>query len=183
MTEPRAQSWWHTVPGMLTGAAAVITAITGLFLAFNQAGWLRRATDAGAADTMQSAAEAQSAAKASAPSAGAPVLEPTATQVTVGNAELTLLDVQTRPRNAETYALTINVRFHNLIRYPVNFWNSNFRLLTDGVPRAPVGDLNQVVDGNSALEGDVEFIVPVTATTLALRILVGQESTEIGLRR
>lgn len=36
--DERTQSWWHTMPGMLTGGAAVITAITGLFPAFNQAG-------------------------------------------------------------------------------------------------------------------------------------------------
>ncbi|HEY3159689.1 MAG TPA: hypothetical protein VGJ78_12070 [Vicinamibacterales bacterium] len=31
-------SWWQTIPGMLTGLAAVITAVTGLIVAFNHTG-------------------------------------------------------------------------------------------------------------------------------------------------
>lgn len=34
----RPQSWWHTVPGILTAIATVVTAITGLLLALNQIG-------------------------------------------------------------------------------------------------------------------------------------------------
>jgi hypothetical protein len=37
---PGAQSWWLTLPGILTAAAAVITAITGLLLGLNGAGLL-----------------------------------------------------------------------------------------------------------------------------------------------
>lgn len=32
------QSWWQTLPGILTAVAGVITAITGFFLAINQSG-------------------------------------------------------------------------------------------------------------------------------------------------
>ena len=31
-------SWWQTVPGILTGVAALITAVTGLMVALNHAG-------------------------------------------------------------------------------------------------------------------------------------------------
>jgi len=36
------QSWWQTLPGILTAVAALITAVTGLIVALNQAGALPR---------------------------------------------------------------------------------------------------------------------------------------------
>ena len=39
--EPRKTSWWGTVPGMLTAAAGVITAVTGLLIALDQIGFFR----------------------------------------------------------------------------------------------------------------------------------------------
>jgi hypothetical protein len=102
--EAKKSSWWHTVPGMLTGAAAVITAI-------------------------------------------------------------------------------ISMRLLNRSRYPANFWNANFRLIVDGVPRSPTGDLNKVVDGEAAQEGDVEFTFPANATSLALNIRFYDETTDIPLQR
>ena len=39
--KPRSQSWWSTLPGMLTGAAGIITAATGLFVALHQAGFFQ----------------------------------------------------------------------------------------------------------------------------------------------
>ncbi len=35
---PQQKSWWQTIPGLLTAAAGVITAITGLIVALHQAG-------------------------------------------------------------------------------------------------------------------------------------------------
>jgi len=38
MGEEKPQSWWKTVPGILTAAAGFITAVSGLILALHQAG-------------------------------------------------------------------------------------------------------------------------------------------------
>jgi hypothetical protein len=35
---PKPQSWWQTLPGVLTAVATIITAATGLIVALNQAG-------------------------------------------------------------------------------------------------------------------------------------------------
>jgi hypothetical protein len=35
---PKPQSWWQTLPGILTAVAGIITAATGLIVALNQAG-------------------------------------------------------------------------------------------------------------------------------------------------
>jgi hypothetical protein len=58
----------------------------------------------------------------------------------------------------------------NLSRYPANFWNASFRLLADGVPVAPIGDLNEVVDGNAAKEGAIKFAIPAKTQKVALQI-------------
>lgn len=39
---PKSQSWWQTLPGVLTALAAIITASTGLFVALNNAGIFSR---------------------------------------------------------------------------------------------------------------------------------------------
>ncbi len=54
--------------------------------------------------------------------------------------------------------------------YPGNFWAASFRLLVNGVPQAPENDLNEIVDGNSAKEGIVEFVIPDTATEVGLQV-------------
>ncbi|MBS1791475.1 MAG: hypothetical protein JST85_27430 [Acidobacteria bacterium] len=39
---PKSQSWWQTLPGILTAVAAIITASTGLFMALNNSGVFSR---------------------------------------------------------------------------------------------------------------------------------------------
>ena len=39
--EPKSQSWWQTVPGVLTATAGIITAVAGLVVALHQAGILK----------------------------------------------------------------------------------------------------------------------------------------------
>jgi hypothetical protein len=53
--------------------------------------------------------------------------------------------------------------------YPANFWNNNFRLVVDDLPNAPVGSLNELVDGHAAKEGVVKFAVRPDAKTACCR--------------
>lgn len=47
MTEaPKPQSWWQTLPGLLTAFAGIITAVTGLFAALYQGGIIGHKDDA-----------------------------------------------------------------------------------------------------------------------------------------
>ncbi len=57
-----------------------------------------------------------------------------------------------------------------------NFWDDQFRLLVNGVPRAPDSNLNLTVEGGAALDGDVTFEVPDTAQSLTLRIQHGADA-------
>ena len=61
----------------------------------------------------------------------------------------------------------------------MNFWDSSFRLLVDGVPRAPESTLNEVVESGAAKDGDLVFGVPWTTQTLALRVTHYGEVAEL----
>jgi nucleoside diphosphate kinase len=59
------------------------------------------------------------------------------------------------------------------------FGDGNFRLLVDGVPRAPTSNLNDSVDPHSAKEGTIVFAFPVTARRLVLQVRMGNDVVEI----
>jgi hypothetical protein len=67
-------------------------------------------------------------------------------------------------------SLTVTVRMTNHTPYPTNLWNASFRLLADDVPVAPIGDLNELVDGNAAKEGTVKFAIPAKTQKVELQI-------------
>lgn len=195
------KSWWHTLPGIITGLTATITALGGLVVAVNQTNWFSRSEpDA----TGPEESEVSTATGSSLPDM--PPEQPTATDTppdsavtdspsgeaatvtlpkmrsyTLGEVEFTLLDASLAPRNSESSTLTLRVRLLNNRNYPVNFWDSQFRLLVDGIPRAPNSGLNVVVEGNAADEGEITFVVPKSATDPQLRILFAEEKTDIPL--
>ena len=72
----------------------------------------------------------------------------------------TILEIELDRHEIDQLSLTFTIRMSNQSQYPANFWNASFRLLADGVPVAPIGDLNEVVDGNAAGEGTVKFAIP-----------------------
>jgi len=197
--KPRA-SWWSTLPGILTGIAATITAIGGLIIAVGNAGWFSGG---------KSAAPVSSASLASAPAASAPdvvhvteaapvaaastsatvpagagshaVVLPEQRDYTFGDGVFTLLAATLAPRNSESKTLTIRVRMLNNNLNPRNFWDSEFRLLVDGVPRSPESGLDEVVAGRSAKDGDVKFVVPAETRAATLRIYYAEEQSDIPL--
>ena len=194
------KSWWHTLPGVITGLTATITALGGLVVAINQTNWFSRSEP----DSTSPESEVATATSPSAPAArpeqpaathtppdlaasdtpsgdAATVTLPKMRSYTLGEVEFTLLDASLAPRNSESSTLTIRVRLLNNRDYPVNFWDSQFRLLVDSIPRAPNSGLNVVVEGNAADEGEITFIVPKSATDPQLRILFADEKTDIPL--
>ena len=82
----------------------------------------------------------------------------------------TILRIELDRHEIDQLALTFTIRMTNRSQYPTNFWNASFRLLADDVPIAPIGDLNEVVDGNAAKEGTLKFAIPAKTQELALQI-------------
>ena len=192
--EPQSGGWWRTVPGMLTAAAGIITAVTGLIVALQQAGIFdgekQKAPQVQNEAIKPSKARenpvppAPDATKPSSTSQVAPysVNLSAGAQVRVGDLVYTVLTARLERYAPNKLSLRFEVRMTNNGRYPANFWASSFRLLVDGVPRAPENDLDEVVKDHSAKEGIVEFVIPDTTTNAGLQIGdVGKEAPAISL--
>lgn len=206
------KSWWQTLPGIITGVTAAITAIAGLVVAVQQTGWFGPKAPA----TMASSPGATAPPPASVASSSAPPVPASVTSTTppapaaatvspgaaptsagadrtytvtlpalrdhqLGLHTYTLLKIERSARTGEDDALTFRVRMMNNDRYDQNFWDSSFRLIVDGVPRAPEGGLNELVKSQSAKDGDVVFVIPRATTAAKLRILAFERSTEVPL--
>ena len=176
--EEKRQSWWHTVPGILTGVTAIISAVAGLIVAINQTGWLSRP---GPPPTQRDQSSIAVPLGAGEGASAATVVLPQLRQYQLGDFVFTVLGASLSSRNTESGTLSIKVRLLNNKSYPTNFWNAQFRLVIDDVPQAPSGSLNEVVDGNAAKEGEVMFVVPRTTSTAKLRIQAADEKTDIPL--
>lgn len=187
--DQKPQRWWQTIPGMFTAAAALITAITGLVAALHQAGVFssnttREALQPGGSEMIvDSGAPAHPAESVNSSEDDNPAVYPLKLKLnaeeTLGTATFKILSAQVEQHNREKLALRITLRMTNNNDYPANFWDNSFRLLLDNVPRSPESGLNLVVDGNSAKEGDVVFLVPVVTQSAVLRIRQGDEATDI----
>jgi hypothetical protein len=90
-----------------------------------------------------------------------------------GGSTYTVLAVTTEPRVPGVYGLRFRLRMAVPAseRGGAGFWDANFRLLIDGVPRAADSALNEVVAGGSAKDADLSFEVPDGTQALALRIV------------
>jgi hypothetical protein len=178
------------MPGILTGVAAIITAITGLIVAFNRtsgktenvqppASTVERAKDS----PRESRKEREASARGDAGRAkeAKEVALPAVRRIKLagGDAVITILSAEVEPIDLERRSLTFKLRFLNGRRFPSNFWSSSFRLIVDDVPRAPTNSLNEVVDSNSAKEGEVVFDVPTRVKEVVLQISAGDDSSRI----
>ncbi len=184
-------SWWQTLPGVLTAVAAVITAVTGLVIAVRSNDGSPRDPEPPAVTAANAQAEAVPPATTAVPpattaapvasAAGAGISLPSGMDVRLaaGDVTLRILSARVEPFNREKRSLVLSLRHTNNGRYPQNFWAASYRLVIDGVPRAPTNGLNEVVQGESAKEGEVIFEVPVEAKQVLLRISAGDERTEI----
>jgi hypothetical protein len=109
---------------------------------------------------------------------------PAGTRARVGDAVYEILSARATGDNPGEVALDLSVRMTNNGRFAANFWDASFRLVVDGVSRAPTSGLDEIVDGRSAKEGTVSFVVPAAARRLVLR--VGERDTvglPVALRR
>ena len=197
--EPRSGSWWLTVPGILTGVAALITAVTGLAVGLHQisgsSGTEKASPEKPAAVATQNNSKPSSA---SSDTTASQTASGGATQQSLAlpaNPEVKLracepcdelvykiLSARLEPYNSEKRLLRFTVRLTVNARGTsggANFWDASFRLLVDAVPRAPISGLNELVAPNSAKEGDVVFEVPTTENDVVLQISEGDDKTEI----
>ena len=193
--DQKPQKWWFTIPGILTALAGIITAVTGFVIALNQVGVFSTAQKP-VSSSQRSANNPPNVhpgnigtsvvgGGATSPSP-MPNLENqyprslvSGTEANFPGVSYKILKAELSRYNVEKLSITFTVRMTNTSKYPDNFWSDSFRLLVEGVPRSPVSDLNELVRGQSAEEGKIVFIVPEGTASVALRILHGNDSTEI----
>jgi hypothetical protein len=200
-------TWWQTAPGILTAIAGVITAVAGLFVTLHQIGLLGNkekssppsppsindiAKPTGVKAPAATLTKEVDPSKVELPSeVTRTTIEdharqysfdfPSGTEVALrssrANGIYKVLSAQVDSRNSGRLTLKISVRLTNLGRSDLGFWSDSFRLKIDGIPRAPINFLNQLVEAQSAKEGDVLFEVPDTAERLVLFVKGDAEGT------
>jgi|SRR5579871_1956817 len=177
--ESESKGWWRTLPGLLTAAAGIITALTGLLVAVHQTGFFDRSpqpvsetrsephpTDSSHPIRTESAA----AAPAVGTSASRSLTLPENAEVRSGQAVFKLLSARLDPYSPGKASLHLTVRMTNNDRFDANFWAASFRLLVDGSLQSPANDLNELVSSHSAKEGDVDFVIPANISTAGLQM-------------
>ena len=168
--ESESKGWWQTLPGLLTAAAATITAVTGLLVAVHQAGFFHRSPQP--ASQTQTAQPTESVAPA--PSTGATtsrVITPAGnTQIAFGDAVFNLASARVEPYSPDKVSVHFTVLMTNNNTFDANLWAASFRLLAGGSLLSPTNNLDEIVSAHSTKQGDVEFIVPANISTVGLQM-------------
>jgi hypothetical protein len=209
--DDKQKNWWQTLPGVMTGIAATLTAAGGFLVAVKQTGWLDAKAPAERSSPARSGADAATGEAASSSSVAInsaatdtqkPVSAPSSASNNGGvrtialpqprdytlqqqggfqKTKFTFLKIEMALQSSDTALLTIRLRALNEDRFDINFWDRGFRLLIDGVPREPSNTLNELVASNSAREGEVAFPVPKTLKAASLRILHANQTVDVAL--
>jgi TIR domain len=154
--------WRRTAPRALAAIVALVVAGAGFAFALDR---LR-----------DSDASAESAVAREEPELPA-VLErrfsvvlPAGNRATIDERVYEIVGSRVEQRNPGEQGLHLTVRLTNKARFDTNFWARSFRLVVDGVARAPTSDLNEIVAAGTTGEGVVAFAVPEAARRLVLLV-------------
>jgi len=191
--EQKPQRWWQTVPGILTATAGIITVVTGLIVGLHQAGVFDTATKhvpqaqnttrtpPGAAKppAMPGTVPSAPTPSATGQTVQSPLTLAAGAEVRLGSAVYKILTAQLDRYNVEKLTVRFTVRMTNNSGSVDIFGDDSFRLLVDGVPRAPISGLLKLVYGHSAEDGDVVFVLPAATQSTVLQVRHSNESTEI----
>jgi hypothetical protein len=171
--ESGSKGWWQTLPGLLTAGAAIITALGGLLVAIHQTGFFDRSTQPPAltqGKSLPTGAGSVAAPVTAGDTASRPITLPTNIEVRSGQSVYKLLSARLDPYSSDKVSVYFSVRMTNNSRFPVNFWSDSFRLSVDGSLQAPINFLNEIVSSNNVMDGDLEFVIPASASTVGLQM-------------
>jgi hypothetical protein len=167
VAEPGRGHWWTTLPGVLTGTAALVTALTGLAVGLGQLGVIGGADADGSSQARPAVSSGTAASAAPSATAVRPVAAMTTTlplgqPFRIGEASYELLDALVRPDADGLLALELSVRMTKHTPFDANFWDDSFRVVVGPDVYAASGGLNELVAGQSSGTGDVLVLVPDT---------------------
>lgn len=168
-------SWWQTLPGVLTGIAAVITAVGGVIAVVHQSGllakWFPSSAPAGPRDQNQSPVKASPGA-ADPPRADPQPGEPG--QIRAGHYAFKLLGTQLEPYsvdkngNPQKLALRLSIRVTDVMGTSDYVDRRTIRLSVDGAELMPENSINFAVYDRQSVETQALFIVRADASAIAL---------------
>jgi len=170
--KPESKGWWQTLPGILTAAAAIITAITGLLVALHQTGFFDHGPQPASQTQSKSlpAEQGTAAPPAAGVTASRPLTLPENTEVRFGQSVFKLVSARLDPYSPDKVSLHFTVRMTNNDRFDTNFWSPSFRLMAGGLLQSPANNLNELLASNSSKEADVEFVIPANLSTVGLQM-------------
>ncbi len=166
MTEKGGGSWWSTLPGVLTGIAAVVTAVSGLLVAAHQAGLLGgRWASAPAPPALGGAAPGPR-----------PVVQPSIDRTPAGQplrlGDLTITIVNLRSAEAGG-AVTYDLHYRIALRDGVQRHDPRqvVRLVADAVAYEPIrtSDPTMIGEGGAQHEALAVFRLPHRPAQIVLR--------------
>jgi hypothetical protein len=184
----KAGSWWLTLPGLLTGGAAVVTAVTGLILGLHQVGWLGDDGVSASKDTPPAAVSSPPSTQGDSPApagaTGAPaggrfaVAIPLNTSYKSGTVAYSVTAATAEPDVDDQLRLTLTVRAVNSAPYDMGLWDRNFGVVVGADSFAATSGLNKIVHGNSTGSGQAVFVLPANTTDakLVFRFLEGDRT-------
>lgn len=193
---PEKKNFWITLPGIITGIAAVFTALTGLVVALNGFGLARespilkpqietRQVATKDLDVLPIKNVVPDLVKSDESKQPAVMLKAvfSMTEITLEDQQYKILSSSFNAITPENNSFEIEIKCKNNSHYgPSNFWNESFRLSIDGLLTAPTGDLNELVDRHAELIGKVKFDVPVGSKELIFHILNNEKDVAIPIK-
>lgn len=176
MTEQKTgTSWWQTLPGVLTGIAAVITAVGGMIAVIHQSGLFGKevpiSASAGAREQGHSPVKANPGAPES------PKEDPQpgeSNQVRSGHYAFRLLDTKLesystdKNGNPQKFALRLSIRVTDVMGMSDYVDRRTIRLSVDSAELMPENSINVAVHDRQSVETEALFIVPADASAIAL---------------
>lgn len=169
--ESESKGWWQTLPGLLTAAAAIITAVTGLLVAVHQTGFFDHSSQPPSEmQTKSHTVEGAATSSSTGLTASRPLNLPENTEVRMGEDVFKLLSARLDPYSPDKVSVRFIVRMTNNGPYDANFWAASFRLLVDGSLQAPTNSLDELVSSHSSKQGDIEFVIPASLSTVGLQM-------------
>jgi hypothetical protein len=157
------ESFWKTLPGILTGIATLVTAIGGFIVILVQLGVF-----ASAENTTPPAQQSALPPKVSTPAS-------TNLTAVADDIEYTILSKSTSAYSQAEHKLTLNMKV-SCKQTSIGFTPDIFRLEIEGVKYAPHNELSsQWIANHADWKESLEFIIPKTLRSATLH--VGQAGT------
>jgi hypothetical protein len=179
-------SWWQTLPGILTGIAAVISALGGMLAVVYQSGILEEKSSL--PTPVKESPEAASTPSTVTPSSEPPEsrnegLSTEPEQVRVGHYVFKLLGSALEPYSTDAsgrplkFSLRLSIRVTDVMGISDYVDRRTIRLSADGAEFIPENSINLGVYDKQSVETEALFIIPADAAVVELLLGRPEDAT------